>query len=74
MDAAYRQATGHGTLNKAIQTATTGDLQRAAMFLEEHAKCGRAVRTSAPKLAVLKQMRGKRRSILLSHGNVCVAH
>ena len=40
-------------LNKAIQTATTGDLQRAAMFLEGHAKCGQVAPTNAPKLVVL---------------------
>lgn len=59
-------------LNKAIQTAVTGDLQRAAMFLERARKLGQVAQSSVPNPVVLRQMRGKRRSILQLRGSVVV--
>ena len=48
-------------LKEAIRTATTGDLQRAAMFLEGAKKYETGVRTSGLKLVGLKQLLGKRK-------------
>ena len=51
-------------LNKAIQLATTADLQRAAMFLEGLEKSGLVLVVNAPTLALLKQQLGKRKLII----------
>ena len=57
-------------LQKAIQLATTADLQRAAMFLEGARKSGRALVVNAPQRALLRQLLGKRKSIILLRGNI----
>ena len=48
-------------LNKAIQLATTADLQRAAMFLRE---VNLVLVVNAPTLVLLKQQLGKRKLII----------
>ena len=62
-------------LNAAIATATTGDLQRAAMFLEgAHEVWAGCTNQRALKLVALKQLRGRKRSIPQLRGRVLVAH
>ena len=48
-------------LNKAVQLATTADLQRAAMFLEGPEKSEKVLVVSAPMHVLLKQLRGRKR-------------
>ena len=59
-------------LNKAIQTATTGDLQRAAMFLEGAREVRAVAPTNAPKLVVLKALLGRKKLTTRLRGNVVV--
>ena len=47
-------------LNKAIQLATTADLQRAAMFLESAEKSEKALVVNAPMHVLLRQTPGRK--------------
>ena len=59
-------------LNKAIQTATTGDLQRAAMFLEGARKVRAGCTNQRALPGVLKPPHGKRKLMTQSRGSVVV--